>query len=177
MTLTLENIHRGITHLMSLDIKWGIPHLLGVSGFAQRGAFAQESFCAYNLMLHERIVDRPPTFLHKLNPSSIWGNWVKMLESGSSIPGSEICPGVEQTWVGNLILGWAPPKLGLSGQNPLFCQTRDGTEDDKNNKYQVPKYKRSNEVTHVEKAKNKTPIRRNTGTTKPQNFTCKNSNP
>ena len=60
MTLTLENIHRGITQLMSLDIKWGIPHLLGVSGFAQRGAFAQESFCAYNLMLHEQVVNRPP---------------------------------------------------------------------------------------------------------------------
>ena len=60
MTLTLSNFFRGITHLVSLDIKWGIFHLMGVSGFAQRGDCAQESFCAYNLMLHERIGNRPP---------------------------------------------------------------------------------------------------------------------
>ena len=81
-----------------------------------------------------------------------------MLESGSSIPGSEICPWVEQTWVGNPIPGRAPPKLGLSDQNPLFYQTRDGTDDDKYSKDQAPKSKKSNEVTHVEKAKNTTPI-------------------
>ena len=79
-----------------------------------------------------------------------------MPESGSSIPGLEICPRVEQTWVGNLILGRAPPKLGLSDQNPLFYQTRDGTEYDKNSKDQAPNPKKSNEVTHVETIKTTT---------------------